>query len=398
MRMKLLANKTALVISILISSLLMSCDSVNTSGQYTYVPPENINDGLEVGSLKDVNINEGMIVKAVGRIQQGKYKEVHSMLIFKDNKLVLEEYFQGHKYKWDAPYYRGEWLKWDRTMKHQIMSCTKSVTSACINIAIANGFIQNVKQSIFDYLPHHQQFNSGQKQNITIEHLLTMTSGLKWDEWHAPHGTAANDIDRLYLECYEDPLSCVLERSQIHTPGESFNYNGGGIIILGEILRNATGKNIIEFSKQYLFGPLGIDCIQWDCFPKGEVEAASGLHLRPRDMLKIGVTYLNDGVWKGERIISADWVAKSSKVYRNNSGIRLPIEDSGKNGYGYTWWISEAGSGGNKTRMYRANGWGGQVIMVFPELEMVVVFTGGNYTRRSSLFGIIERFVLPAVN
>jgi len=389
-------KETAFVSYIIISSLLMSCDSVNTSGQYSYRPPENINDGLEVGSLKNVNIDEDMIAKAVGRIQMGKYKEIHSMLIFKDNKLVFEEYFQGHKYKWDAPYYQGEWVQWDRTMKHQIMSCTKSVTSACINLAIENGFIQNVNQSIFDYLPDHQQYNSGQKKNITIEHLLTMTSGLQWDEWHAPHATAENDIDRLYIECSDDPLACVLEKPQIHTPGESFTYNGGGMIALGEILRNASGIDIVEFSKQFLFSPLGIDSIRWDRFPEGEVETAGGLHITPRDMLKIGVTYLKNGLWKGERIISADWVTKSEIPYHNNSGIRLPIEDSGINGYGYTWWTSEVGSGGKKTNMYRANGWGGQVIMVFPDLNMVVVFTGGNYTVRSKLFEIIERFVLPA--
>ncbi|HKK42321.1 MAG TPA: serine hydrolase [Bacteroidales bacterium] len=397
MRTKVLVKKTALIITVLVALLLMSCNSVNTSGQYTYAPPENINDGLEAGSLKDVNIDEVMIARAVGRIQLGKYKEVHSMLIYKDGKLVLEEYFQGHKYKWDAPYYQGEWVQWNRTMKHQIMSCTKSVTSACIDLAIENGFIKNVNQSIFDYLPDHQQFNSGQKRNITIEHLLTMTSGLEWDEWHAPHATAANDIDRLYIECSEDPLACVLGKPLIHTPGESFTYNGGGMIMLGEILRNATGMDIVEFSKKYLFAPMGIDTTQWDRFPKGEVETAGGLHLTPRDMVKIGVTYLKDGVWKGERIVSANWVAKSETSYGNNSGIRLPIEDSGINGYGYTWWTSELKSKGRKIHMYRANGWGGQVIMVFPELDMVVVFTGGNYTVKSKLFDITKRFVLPAV-
>ena len=364
--MKILIKIPGLGAFILISSLLLSCDFDNTSGQYNYHRPENINDGFEVGSLKEVSIDEGIIAKVVDRILAGKYEAIHSMLIYRNNKLVLEEYFQGHRYKWDAPYYLGDWVQWDRTMQHQIMSCTKSVTSACMNIAIENGFIQSVNQSIFEYLPDHQQFNTGQKHDITIEHLLTMTSGLEWDEWHAPHGTAANDIDRLYIECYDDPLSCVLERRVIHTPGESFNYNVGGLITLGEILRNATGMDLVEFSKQYLFGPLGIDSIKWDCYPNGIVEAGGGLHLKPRDMLKIGITYLNDGVWKGERIISADWVAKSAEVYRNNSGIKLPIEDSGKNGYGYTWWISEIGNGGNKTEMYRANGWGGQVIMVFP--------------------------------
>jgi CubicO group peptidase (beta-lactamase class C family) len=181
-------------------------------------------------------------------------------------------------------------------------------------------------------------------------------------------------------------------------PGESFTYNGGGIITLGEILRNATGMDLVEFSKRYLFEPLEIDTIDWAGFPNGEVEAGGGLRLLPRDMLKFGVTYLNGGTWNGEKIVSPDWVEKSSVIYRNNKKIKIPIEDSGKNGYGYTWWISEVGSGRHKTKMYRANGWGGQVIMVLPEKDMVVVFTAGNYTSRSSLFKILERFILPAVN
>jgi len=96
-------------------------------------------------------------------------------------------------------------------------------------------------------------------------------------------------------------------------------------------------------------------------------------------MLKLGVTCLNGGVWNDKQINSADWVEKSSTRYGNNTGIRIPIEDSGKNDYGYTWWISELDHKGRKTKMFRANSWGGQAIVVFPEPDMVVVFTGGNY-------------------
>jgi len=373
-----------------------SCRS-DLHDEYVYKQPEILNDDLEVGTPEEVNMNSQLILRAVSEIKTGKYGAVHSMLIFKDDRLVFEEYFPGYRYKWDAPYYIGDPVKWDLTMKHQIMSCTKSVTSACINIAIEKGLIRSVNESIFDYLPEYQQFNSGLKSEITIEHLLTMTSGLAWDEWHASHATAANDIDRLYIECADDPLKCVLEKPVVTTPGSSFTYNGGGLITLGEILRNAAGMDIKEFSERYLFGPLGVDSIQWDGYPNGELETAGGLHLRPRDMLKFGVIYLNNGVWKGKRIISQDWVEKSAEIYGNNSGIKIPIEDSGKNGYGYTWWISQVGRSGKKTNMYRANGWGGQVIMVLPDKNMVVVFTGGNYTSKSKLFKILERFILPAV-
>ncbi len=387
----------SLIILAILSMFNMGCSNDFTN-HYPYTPPEDIDDGLDVGTMEEVDIDSQMILKAVGRIDQGKYGEIHSMLIYKDHKLVYESYFQGHKYKWDAPGYYGEWVQWDKTMLHQIMSCTKSFASACIGIAVDKGYIKSIHQSIFDYLPNHQQYNSDGRENITIEHLLTMTSGLQWDEWHASHATAANDIDRLYIECWENPLNCVLERPLVAKPGGVFTYNGGGMITLAEILKNATGLSMVEFGKQNLFGPLGIDTLQWDTYPNGEVEAGGGLHLRPRDMLKLGVLYMNNGVWNGKQVIPQDWVEKSSMDYNNNSGIKIPIEDSGKNGYGYTWWTSEVGSGSHKTHMYRANGWGGQVIMVLPEKNTVVVFTSGNYTSKSHLFEILERFILPAID
>ncbi|GAH86532.1 unnamed protein product, partial [marine sediment metagenome] len=135
----------------------VSCKN-DPSSQYTYGPPEKINDGIDVGSLGEVNIDSTLIEKAVNNISQGRYKEVHSMLIFKDDKLVFEEYFKGHKFQYETTNHHGELVTWDRTMLHSIMSVTKSIASACMGIAIDNGFIESVHQSIFDYLPKHQTF------------------------------------------------------------------------------------------------------------------------------------------------------------------------------------------------------------------------------------------------
>jgi CubicO group peptidase (beta-lactamase class C family) len=385
---------------LLFISILLLCTygcQKDFSDHWPYNPPVFINDGIDTGTLDMVNIDIEMITKAVGRIEQGKYNEVHSMLIYKNDMLVFEEYFSGHKFDWERANYYGEWVEWNINSKHKIMSCTKSFTSACINIAIEKGFIVSVNQSIFDYLPNHQDFTTCKKKNITIEHLLTMTSGLQWDEWSAPHATADNDIDRLFIECWEDPIRCVLEKSMESDPGESFTYNGGGMIILGEILKNATGMNIVEFANLYLFEPLGIENILWDRFPNGEIEAGGGLKITSRDMLKFGITYLNNGIWDGERIISANWVENSTRLFNNNSDIKIPGEDSGKNGYSYSWWTKDLSYSGEKINMFRANGWGGQSIMVFPDLEMVIVFTGGNYDENTSLFEIIERFIIPAI-
>ncbi|HYQ55930.1 MAG TPA: serine hydrolase [Draconibacterium sp.] len=358
--------------------------------------PETLNDGLRTGDAKNAGMDTELLEEAIKAIEKGKFKEIHSMLIYKASQLVFEQYFEGHQYQWDAPKYHGDLVQWTATMPHPIMSCTKSFTSACIGIAIDKGFIKSVDQSIFDYLPDHQNLKKDNKNYITIENLLTMTSGLAWDEWNAAHGgQLSNDYDHLYV--VDDQIKAVLERPFWAAPGDFFTYNGGGINILGEILKNATGMNMDEFAANYLFEPLGIESASWWNYPNGRLETASSLSMTPRDMVKFGALYLNKGKWNGEQLLSANWVEKSSTIYKNNSGIQLPIEDSGLNGYAYTWWISELDHNGQKIKMYRANGWGGQVITVIPDLDMVVVFTSGNWATKSKLFKLMENYILPAV-
>lgn len=363
---------------------------------YAYQKPDSINDGLQVDQLHNVGIDTTIISNAVNKIANGKFGEVHSMLIYKNDKLVLEEYFSGHSYKWDAKNYHGKMVNWDKNMPHDQMSCTKSVTSALIAIAIDKGFIKSVNQSIFDYLPDHQHLKINKREYITIEHLVTMTSGLAWDEWSASHGTAANDIDALWFTCKET-ISCVLDRPWWQEPGELFTYNGGGMAILGEIIKNSSGMTIDEFSTTYLFDPLGVKNTRWTQFPGGVWDGSGAFYITPRAMLKFGVLYLNDGIWDEEQLIPKDWVKKSAIPFKNNRNIKIPGEDSGKNGYGYTWWTSKFSHNGSTINMFRAGGWGGQEIMVFPELDMVVVFTGGNYASKTKLFKIVENYILKSI-
>ena len=386
-----------LVAGILIAAGLFFANCHHCDTVFHYTTPPDTGDGLETASLTAVGIDTALIVDAVQHIICQDFNKVDAMLIFKDERLVLETYFPGRYYQWDAPDYLGASVQWDRNTPHPIMSCTKSVASACIGIALDKGWISSVRASIFDYLPDHQQFRNGGKEHITIEHLLTMTSGLAWDEWGAMHGTSANDIDRIYFECGQDPVACVLGRDLVHPPGEVFTYNGGGIVVLGEILRHATRMDINAFAKQYLFGPLGVDSLAWYQHPNGVYATDGSLSITPRDMLKFGILYLHNGRWDNLQILPREWINKSAHPYKHNTEIKVPIEDSGKNAYGYTWWISALPFKGGTTPMYRANGWGGQVIMVFPDLNMVVVFTGSNYAERSKLFKIVRKYVLPAI-
>lgn len=379
-------------------SILLACCQSPSSGQYDYQPPLLLDDGIQVGTLLEAGIEPGPIEEAVARIGAGRYGEIHSLLLYKDGKLILEEYFPGHLYRWDAPGHHDRWVNWDRSMLHGGMSTTKSVTSACIGIAIDRGFIENVHRSIFDYLPEHRRLGTGGKEKITIEHLLTMTSGLAWDEWGAPLSSAENDAIGIWFNQGDDPLSFVLERPLLYEPGAHFTYSGGDMQALGEILRHASGMRIDEFAEKYLFEPLQIDSVAWTIeFHNGMLDAASSLQISPRGMLKFGITYLQQGVWNDTRILSEHWVQKSAVPYRGNTNIRMPGEDIRKVGYGYTWWTKRLTVRGKPIDLFWANGWGGQKIIVMPGLNAVVVFTGGNYLSKVKEFKVLEKYILPAI-
>jgi len=394
--MKTLKNSISeysISIILVLSLILVGCECKPTI-PYSYHPPEYINDGFEVGSIEEVNIDSVLLKKAVDRINCGKYDEVHSMLIYKDSKLVFEEYFQGHRYKWDSENHHGEWINWDKSTPHGVKSVSKSITSLCVGIAIDKGFIESVDQSIFDYLPNHQHLKTNGKEKITIEHLLTMTSGLEWTDL----GSESNDIVSIWYQD-KDPITFILEKPLIHNPRTTFNYSGGNTIILGEIIKNASHIGLDKFSVENIFKPLEIDSANWTLrFDNGVIESGGGLEMAPRDMVKIGATYLNNGIYNDTQIISKQWIEKSSSPYSNNTNIDIAGHASGIHDYSYSWWLKSYTKSGEEINIYHAVGWGGQEIIILPQLNTVVVFTGGNYVLTVKAIEILEEYILPAIH
>ncbi|MBN8686682.1 MAG: serine hydrolase [Chitinophagales bacterium] len=338
-----------------------------------------------------------LLKKAADEIRQGRYGEVHSMLLFKDNKIVFEEYFPGHQYQWDGPNHHGVLVNWDKSMLHGVRSVSKSITSLCIGIAIDKGFIRSVEQSVFDFLPDHQQLKTGVKEKITIEHLLTMTAGLEWEEWKTALSSEKNDIVGIWLQ-EKDPVTYILEKPLINPPGQVFNYSGGNAILLGEIIRKATGMDLEKFANEYLFKPAGIDTSAWPLrFKNGVIEAGGGLEMSPADLIKIGALCLNKGTLNGQRIIAEHWFEKCSTRYANNTSIFIPGHFSGSHEYGYSWWLKTFKKAGKEINMYHATGWGGQELIIIPELNAAVVFTGGNYVPLTTTFSILDKYILPAI-
>jgi CubicO group peptidase (beta-lactamase class C family) len=370
-----------LAVVLVCAILLVSCTPARTSSV-----PRQTGDGWQMASLNEVGISEEKISQAVAHIHDGTYQNVHSILIIKDGKLVFEEYFDGYVFDYNGDEYRGAFTEFGIDTTHNLASVTKSVTSALVGIAIDQGLIEGVDESMFAFFSEYASLNDEKKDKITLYHLLTMTSGLEWNEMELSYGNTRNDLIQLFI--VSDPKEYILSKPVVSEPGTDWYYNGGGTNLLGEIIREVSGLRMDEFAEAYLFDPLDITNYEWDYINPDMVHASGNLRLRPRDMAKFGYLFLNRGVWKGERVISEAWIEESTKGH---------VSPSWADGYGYQWWLKTYRSGSTSVDSFYAAGWGGQRIIVFPSLDMVLVFTGGNYVGQEPVDEIIVRYILPAV-
>ncbi|MGB5288158.1 MAG: serine hydrolase [Ignavibacteriaceae bacterium] len=382
-----------LLLLLLLSYFFTSCkedSSTNPAGNdYNYTIPEETGDGWETASLSSVGMNIPGMINLVERIKNNSYTEVHSIVIIKDDKLVFEEYFQGHDFFYSGQNFHGDYINFDRDTRHNTHSATKSFTSALAGIAIDKGFIQSVDDKIFDYFPDYSNLLDQQKEKITVEHLLTMSSGFEWNEWDVSVSQSDHDIVR--MNSSSDPVYYVLNKPVVSEPGTEYYYNGGTVDLLGQLVRRASNMNVKSFSRTYLFGPLGITNYNWQTlYPSGITCCHGDVYITPRDMAKVGYLYLKKGVWKGTRIISEEWVNVSVQNH-----IIPPVNWA--YGYGYLWWLKRYYTGSRYCYSFNAEGWGGQQIIVIPSENMVVVFTGANYVSNPPNDELMSNYILPAL-
>ena len=199
------------------------------------------NYDISISTLEDVGLDKQIITELVDSIKTGFYPNRHSLLIYKDDRLVLEEYFSGHDEIWGTDI---GIIKQSDTVLHDMRSVSKSVVSACIGIAIEEGFIKDVNQSIFDFFKDYKDLEVGSKSKLTIYHLLTMTDGLDWDE------SVPIDNTESVMENSTDKVAFILNRDLKYEPGTRWNYNGGTTELLANIILRTTGKNIYQYSKE----------------------------------------------------------------------------------------------------------------------------------------------------
>ncbi len=307
------------------------------------------------------------LIAMLKKIKKDK-KKLTSLIVMRNNKMVLEEYFNNH-----SP-----------NSLNQIWSVTKSIMSFLIGKAIDEGHIQSVHDSIEKYLGDYFKLNiidKNKKRKITIEHLLTMTSGFKWVEIGQEKGKSSFHK----MTATRDWIKHILKTPMLNNPGTGFNYCSGNSHLLSAILQRTTGKSAFQYAMEKLFKPLGINKVKWDKDPQGRSIGALGLRLTSRDMVKIGLLYLNQGRWQGTPIISKQWIKKSTQGYASFNGWK----------YGYKWWlISNA-----PYKIYSAIGSLGQFISVVPKLNMVIVVTANLSPKENIAYipQLMEKYIIKSV-
>jgi len=388
--------KTKVLISIgliLMVLLAISCikDNSSTIG-YSYTQPSGFDDGLETASLEEVGMKTAPIENMMNYLNSNSTHTIHNILIIKDNKLVFEEYFKGYKLNYSSSDLNGEFIDYTRTTDHPMQSISKSVTSVILGIAVKDGYITDLNKKIIDYFPEYSDLLTGEKANVTIHHLLSMTSGIAWDETILPIGNFQGDFTQLFA-C-DDPIRFILSKPLVSVPGINFSYSSGSTNLIGVIIEKATGKTFLEYANQKLFDPLRSEGGSWSNFRNGKIYASGGLCFKARELTKIGLLFLNDGIWEGNQIITTDWIDKSQCKHIATSANFFP-----NSGYGYQWWVTNFILKGVSHKCFFAAGWGDQFMFIIPSLNMIVEFNSGNFQGVSTIspFDLMNSYILKAI-
>ncbi|HEX9650300.1 MAG TPA: serine hydrolase [Cyclobacteriaceae bacterium] len=366
---------------LLIATFLISCEreDLQVQTKYRYEKPSDLGDGLSISDPITEGLDLMSLKVLMDSIDAGVYGGFHSMLILKNDKLVLEEYFNN----------------WNQNDLHPMYSVTKSFASAIIGITIDKGFISSEQETLSNLLPSFNNLAwTDEKKGITLKHFLTMSSGFEWDEYGTPYDNPENPHYKMMTS--SDWIKYLIELPMQYSPGEKYNYNTGSSTLFSVIVEEATGEKFDEFAHNHLLTKLDINDYSWFYMP-GDYPATGGsfggLHLRSRDMAKFGLLYMNDGKWGDEVVISQTWVELSLSPHIN-------IVVSGDFTYGYQWWRNEKvkDKGGQLIQVPYGVGLGGQYIFLIKEHNLLIIITSDNDPSNTlNNFAMIENYILNGV-
>jgi CubicO group peptidase (beta-lactamase class C family) len=371
-------------------SFVFACNKSGGLFKDPYSRKTDTIDLLPGAENPDFILDKEKLSQLVESIENGKFGNIHSLVIIHNDDLVLEKYFRG----------------WNRDMLHPCQSATKSITSALIGIAIAQGKVGSVNDKILDLLPEYMDVarSDERKNELTLKHVLSMSAGFVWNEHTPPYeiedGVINPENDAVKLGYSDDCVRYLLELPLQYDPGSVFTYNTGCSMLLSKILQAKTNQTKEDFARDNLFHPLGItiwkwiNWTKWKDWPSQDFMTHSGgnLEMRPIDMAMFVYLFLKNGKFNNTQIIPEEWV-KESTTERFMTLI---------GGYGYQWWsesetIAFLRPDIDGIHMYSAQGYQGQFIMVIPHLDMVVVTTAKNKLLGLEGQGIVFDGILSAL-
>ena len=331
----------------------------------------NIGDGWQVSSLASEGFNEATFRAAVMPLfDENNYITVTSMVVVRNGKLVAEAYmrdFQG------------------RLQKRQIQSTTKCITSLVFGIALEKNYFTGLDQKLYSIIP--EAFDEDlRKREITLRHLLTMNTGLKFNNEEI--------AEELFMKRPKNVIKYILAKPLFASPGSGFNYRDCDPQLLSGAIHRQTGLPLDSVADIYLFKPLGITDYYWERNVDGDSWASEALFMRPRDMAKIGQLVLNKGRWNGEQLISEEWIIQSTTT-QSDPNAGQPLDK--KVTFGYYWRIQPNGVA------FEANGAGGQQILIIPEKNLVIVYTcepyvQGQYSLATAMYTITNAIINSIIN
>ena len=309
--------------------------------------------------------NSGFVPGLDKAIGDGALSSLHGLVILSDGKLVLERYVAGFDESWGRPL--GH-VSFTADTIHDLRSVSKSIVALLYGIALKHGQVPPPDASLIAQFPEYPDLaRDPQLVKRKIFHVLTMTLGQEWNE-DLPYTDPRNS--EIAMEMAADRYRFILERPALAEPGTGWTYSGGASALLGRFIEKGSGLSLVDFARQHLFTPLGIEAAVWIAGADGTYSAASGLRLRPRDLAKIGHCVIQGGMWNGSEVIPADWLTEAFTP-------RITCFDDV--GYGYQWYL-RASTDGNGPRRF-AMGNGGQRLILIPERKLVIAILCGAYNQ-----------------
>ena len=346
--------------------------------------------GWQASTLEAEGLDATPINDLLGRIRSGTYGNTDRLVVVRNGKLLVNERFPGdykeisrgksspigcgvdacpdsswmHHYNYLHPNWHPWWQGSDL---HTLQSVTKSVAATVIGVAVQRGAIKGVQTPLLSFFGGYDLSKVDPRlRQATLADLLTMRSGIEWHEQDRPLDSTNTTLQ---LEQSRDWIRFTLAQPMDSDPGTKWAYNSGGSMLMAEVVRQSTGMQLDDYARRHLFTPLGITSFHWKRTPTGHPDTEGGLYLDAVDLAKIGQLYLDDGVWRGTRILPAGWAKEATARHVDHVAA-----NPSSPGYGYQWWRYDR----RGTDIWAGNGFGGQFIIILPQHKVVAVTNNWN--------------------